>query len=296
MSKSLRALGAALLLGLSSAGAARAQQLLDWTIRTRAEPEALAAGAEAVFWNPAGLGRLAGRGEALAVALQSSEDVGLKGLAAAGALRLARGTAVALGYQHFGIDDIGRTGSTPPDTGGADLMSVGEDRLTLGAAQPVGRRAWVGGLVEYDRSDGGVGVEDGFTFGAGALVSGGGPLAPELAVAGLALSGSTRWRAGVGAGLPLSARFPATVRVSYGVSGQSDRPGRPAQRLAVTGDWHERLVLSVAGVAQKSDGTTAYTPEAMAEFRVGRYVLGVVRESLANDFGSATSVHLGVRF
>ena len=142
MSKSLRALGTALLLGLSTAGAARAQQLLDWTMRTRADPEALAAGAEAVFWNPAGIGLLTGRGEALVAALQSSEDVGLKGLAAAGGWRLARGTAVALGYQHFCIDDIGLTGAEPPDTGGANLMSVSDDRLTLGAAQPVGRRAW----------------------------------------------------------------------------------------------------------------------------------------------------------
>lgn len=296
MSKSLRALGAMLLLGLGAAGNARAQQFLDWTIRTRAEPEALSRGAEAVFWNPAGLGLLAGRGEGLMAALQSSDDVGLKGLAAAGALHLARGTAMAVGYQHFGIDDIGRTGVTPPDSGGADLMSVGEDRLTLGAAQPLGRRAWVGGLVEYDRSNSGVGITDGFTFGAGALLTGSGRLEPQVGVAAVALSGSTRWRAGVRATVPLPAAVPAAVRVSYGIVGQSDRSGRPEQRLAVTGDWHERLTLSLAEVAEKSDGSTAYTTEAMAEFRVGRYVLGVVRESLANDFGSALSVHLGVRF
>ncbi len=296
MSKSLRALGAALWLAGAAAGPARAQQLLDWTIHTRAEPEALATGADAVFWNPAGLGVLAGRGEALAAALQTSDQVGLKGLAAAGVVRLARGTSMAVGYEHFGIDDIGRTGTEPPDTGAADLFAVGEDRLTLGAAQPIGRRAWVGGLVEYDRADSGMGVTDGFTFGAGALLTGGGPLAPQLGVAALALSGSTRWRAGLGAALPFSARLPATVRVSYGIAGQSDRPGRPAQRLAVTGDFHDRLTLSLAGVAERSDGETAYTPEAMAEFRVGRYVLGVVRESLANDFGPALAFHLGARF
>ncbi len=297
MSKSLRALGATLLLGLAAAGGARGQELVDWTVRTRAEPEALATGTEAVFWNPAGIGALSGRGEAVVAALQSSDDLGLKGFAASGAWRLPRGgTAVALGYQHFGIDNIERTGVEPPDGGTADLMGVGEDRLTLGAAQPFGRHGSVGGLVEYDRSDSGAGIQTGFTFGAGVLLRGGGRFQPELGAAGIALSGSTRWRTGVGALLPLSASVPATVRVSYGITGQSDRPGRPAQRLALTGDWREHVILSVAGLAEKSDGSVAYTPEALAEFHVGRYLLGVVYDALPNGFGAATSVHLGMRF
>lgn len=300
MSKSLRALGATLLLGLAGAGGVRGQELVDWTVRTRVEPEAISTGTEAVFWNPAGIGILAGRterGEALVAAQQSSDDLGLKGFAASGAYRLPqRGTAVALGYQHFGIDNIERTGVEPPDGGTSDLIGVGEDRLTLGVAQPFGRLGYVGGLVEYDRSDSGAGVETGFTFGAGVLLRGGGRLQPELGAAGIALSGSTRWRTGVGALLPLSAALPATVRLSYGITGQSDRPGRPAQRLAVTGDWREHVILSLAGVAEKSDGSQAYTPEALAEFHVGRYLLGVVYDALPNGFGAATSVHLGMSF
>lgn len=300
MSKSLRALAATLLLGLAGTGTARAQELVDWTVRTRAEPEALSTGTEAVFWNPAGIGMLAGRGErgeALVAALQSSDALGLKGFAAAGAFRLPRGgTAIGVGYQHFGIDNIEHTGVEPPDQGTADLIGVGEDRMTLGAAQPLGSKGYVGGLVEYDRSDSGAQIKTGFTFGAGVLLRGGGRLQPELGATGVALSGSTRWRAGVGAMLPLSAALPASVRASYGITGQSDRPGRPAHRLALTGDWHQRVILSLAGMAEKSDGTTAYTPEALAEFHVGRYLLGVVYDALPNGFGAATSVHLGMRF
>jgi hypothetical protein len=99
----------------------------------------------------------------------------------------------------------------------------------------------------------------------------------------------------VGALLPLNTS-PATVRLGYGITGQSDRPGRPAHRLTLTGDWHQRVILSVAALAERSDGNTAFTPEALAEFHVGRYLLGVIYDALPNGFGSATSVHLGMRF
>ncbi len=297
MSKSLRALVASLALVLATPWGAAGQQLLDWTVRVRVEPEALSHGAEAAFWNPAGLGLAPARGEALAVVLQTASDLGLKALAAGGALRLHGGTAVGAGYQHFGIDDIERTTTAPPE-GAADLMSVGEDRLTLGAAQPLGggRRAWVGAQVEYDRASSGLGTTDGFAFGAGALVRGGGALVPELGVSAVALTGSTRWRVGAGAAVPGTSRLPVALHAAYGLTGQSDRAGQPAQRLALTGSWRDEVVASVAGMAEKSDGTTAYTAAWLGELRLGRYLLGVVHESLANDFGGATSVHLGVRF
>lgn len=296
MSKSLRALAALLALASAPPCAARAQQLLDWTVRARVEPEALARGAEAIFWNPAGLGLAPGRGEALGTALETEQDLGLKALGVAGAVRLRRGTAVGLGYQHFGIDDIEHTTTAPPDAGAADLMAVGEDRLSLGAAQPLGRSAWVGALVEYDRSNSGVSTADAVAFGAGALVRFPVALQPELAASGMALSGSTRWRAAAGAAVPGTSVLPVNLRVSYGLSGQTDRSGDFAQRVALTGSWRDRVVVSVAGVAEKSDGETVLTPSVLGELRLGRYLLGLVRESLANDFGGATSVHLGVRF
>lgn len=296
MSKSLRALAAALGLALAAAGQARAQQLLDWTVREGVEPEALTRGASAVFWNPAGLKQLSRRGEALGVALNSSNDLGLKGVAAAGGVQLSGGTAVAAGYQHFGIDDIERTGESPPQDSVSDPITVGEDRLAVGASQPVGRYASVGALVEYERSNAGGLVESGFAFGAGVQVQGSGSLAPTVGIAGTALSGSTRWRAGAGAEVPGTSRLPVPLRLAYGLSGDSDHPSRLAHRLAVTGNFREILVVSLAGIADRNDGGTAWTGAGMAEFRLGRYLIGVVHETLANDFGGATSVHLGVRF
>ncbi len=296
MSKSLRVLGTALALALAAAGPARGQELFpEWTVRTRVAPEALARGAEAVFWNPAGVARLEARSEVLVVLLQSSQELGLKGFAGAGAIRLPRGGAMAVGYQHFGVDDIQRTDATP-QSGTPDLINVADDRFTVAAAQPLGRHARVGALAEYDRSDSGVSISDGVGFGVGALASWTGALAPELGAAVLDIDGATRWRAGVGAGFPGLTRLPVGLRAGYGIAGAADGASTVQHRVSLTADWRSRVRLSVAGVASHTAAETSITPEGMAEFQVGRYVLGVVHERVANDFGGATSAHLAIRF
>jgi hypothetical protein len=297
MSKSLRAIGATLAVVLAAAGAARAQELLGtWTLRTGVEAEALAGGAASVFWNPAGLGLAPQRGEVLAVALQSSRDLGLKGMAGAAALHLRRGTAVGLGYQHLGIDDIEQTTTAPESDGTANLIGVGEDRVALGASQPLGELGWAGALVEYDRSNSGVAVTNAAVFGAGLLLRWQGRVQPELGGSAVLVTGGTHWRLGAGLGLPDTRTRPLALRASYGLSGQSDRSGVYDQRLALSAGWRQVAVVSGAFVVSRSAGQTTVTPDVMGGFRVGRYGLGVVHESAANDFGGATSVHLSVRF
>ena len=296
MSKSLRVLGASLALALLATGSARGQELFpEWTMRTRVAPEALARGAEAVYWNPAGVGALEGRSELVVILLESSQDLGLKGFAGAGALRLPRGGGVAVGYQHFGVDDIQRTEDTPQN-GTPDLINVADDRFTVAASQPLGRRARVGAMAEYDRSDSGVSISDGVGFGAGALVNLDGALAPELGGSVFNLSGSTRWRAGLGSALPGLTRSPVGLRVAYGISGASDGSVEVQHRLSLTADWRRRIQVSVAGVESKTAAETSISPELMGAFRVGRYALGVVHERVANGFGGATSAHLVIRF
>ncbi len=296
MSKSLRALGASLALALGAVGPARGQELFpEWTVRTRVAPEALARGAEAVFWNPAGVARAEARSEVLVVLLQSSQDLGLKGFAGAGELRLPRGAALAVGYQHFGVDDIQRTDETP-QSGTPDLINVADDRFTLAAAQPVGPHARVGAMAEYDRSDSGVSISDGIGFGVGGLLSWAGALAPEVGATVLDIDGATRWRAGVGSALPGLSRLPVGLRAGYGIGGAADGASTVQHRLSLSADWRSRVRLSVAGVASHTAAETSITPEGMAEFQVGRYVLGVVHERVANGFGGATSAHLAIRF
>ncbi len=298
MSKSLRALGVASGLVLLLAGAARAQELLgDWTFRTRVEPEALSQGAEAVFWNPAGLGFNPGRGDAVVAALQSSQAIGLKGFAAAAARTLKRGTAVGVGYQHFGVDDIGRADNVdrPEDDGTATLINVGEDRLTLSAAQPLAHLGWAGVMAEYDRSSMGTGTTSGVALGAGVILRGGGRLQPQLGASGMTLSGDTRWHTGVGIRLPVDGPSGFALRASYGLSGQSARPGLLDHRVALSASWRDRLLLSAGALASSTGFDNTIVPTGLAEFRVNRYSLGVVHESVANGFGGVTSVHLGVR-
>ena len=298
MSKFLRALGVASAVVLVLAGGARAQELLgDWTFRTRVEPDALSQGAGAVFWNPAGLGMVAGRGEALVAALQSSEAVGLKGFAAAAARTFRRGTTLGLGYQHLGVDDIGRGDDPdkPEDDGTATLINVGEDRLTVSAAQPLSHLGWVGALVEYDRSSMGVGTNSGVAVGAGMLLRGGGRLQPLLGASAMTLSGDTRWRAGVGIRLPVDGPSGFMLRASYGLSGESARSGLLDHRLSLTATWRDRITLSGGALASRTGYSNTIVPTGVAEFRVNRYSLGVVHESVANGFGGVTSVHLGLR-
>ncbi len=298
MSKSLRALGVASAVVLVLAGRARAQELLgDWTFRTRVEPEALSQGASANFWNPAGLGLVSGRGEALVAALQSSEAIGLKGFAAAAAKTLRRGTALGVGYQHLGVDDIGRADNVdkPEDDGSATLINVGEDRLTVSAAQPLSHLGWAGVLAEYDRSSMGVGTNSGVAVGAGLLLRGGSRLEPMLGASAMTLSGDTRWHAGVGIRLPVDGPSGFALRASYGLGGQSARSGLLDQRLALTATWRDRLTLSGGALASRTGYSNTVVPTGVAEFRVNRYSLGVVHESLANGFGGVTSIHLGVR-
>lgn len=293
MNVSSRALRCALLLLVGTASGASAQRIFDWTVRTSATAEALEPGASAVFWNPAAVGLMTGRGEGIVLRLEGS-GVGLDGIAAAGAARLNRGTAVALGYQHLGVDDVERT-TTSPMPEGDDALSVSEDRFTLAAAQPVSDHVWAGALVEYARANVGE-VEDGVGFGGGVALRIPSGLAPELGGSAFVMEGETRWNAGAEATLPGTGSLPVVLRGSYGISGVSSGVSSPVHRLVLAAGWRDMVRIGAGVLAQPDGSSTAWQPTGNAELHLGRYLLGVVSESLANDFGSAYSFHFSVRF
>jgi 23S rRNA (adenine2503-C2)-methyltransferase len=90
---------------------AAGQRLLDLPVRTWAGADAVATGAVAAFWNPAGAGILTRRGEVLVVDVLAPEPTGMGGFALAAAWQVDSATTVALGYHHVGVDGILRTRS-----------------------------------------------------------------------------------------------------------------------------------------------------------------------------------------
>lgn len=294
MTVSFRALPGAVLLALGAASAAGAQGVLDWTVRTSAGPEALEAGAAAVFANPAALGLMPSRGEGMLLRLDTPDAIDLSGLAASGAMRLHGGAVVGVGYQHLGIADIERTSVSPVD--GEGTFQVAEDRVTFAASQPVTTNAWVGALAEYVRADAGLGAEGDVRFGLGTAVRLAGALRPTVGGSALLGQHGTRWTAGVAASPPGTESLPVVLRASYGITGQTDRSLAPEHRLAVGGSWRDQLVVMLGVAASASGGAVDWAPLAQADLRLGRYALGVLRENLANEFGAAYSFHLNVRW
>jgi hypothetical protein len=297
MKRTARALAGAFILAAPHPGIGAAQRLVDWTVRTTAVPEAVSTGAAGVFWNPAAVGALDGRAEAIVLALQTPEALGIQGLAAAGAMRLHRGTTIAIGYQHFGVDDTEFADVNSPPTSGdpGTTIGIGEDRLALAIAQPITPTAWVGAVVQYERADA-LEVEDGVAFGAGALLRSSVPFRPTIGASATVVEGSTRWNAGVEVTPPGTDSLPVALRASYGLVGASARNTTPSHRLTVRASWRERVSVAVGAAAEPSVDATEWQPAASADLRLGRYLLGIVREPLANDFGAAWAFHLGLRF
>ncbi|HET9982213.1 MAG TPA: hypothetical protein VFQ38_01445 [Longimicrobiales bacterium] len=294
MTVSFRALPGAVLLALAAASAAGAQGVLDWTVRTSAGAEALEPGAPAVFTNPAAIGLMASRGEGMLLRLDTPDAIDLNGLAASGALRLRRGAVLGVGYQHLGIADIERTSVSPVD--GEGTFQVAEDRISLAAAQPLSPSVWAGALAEYVRSDAGVGATSDVLFGLGAAAQLAGGLRPTIGGSALIGQDGTRWSAGIAASPPGMGTLPVALRASYGITGQTARSLAPEHRLAIGGSWRNQLGAMVGVAASASGGAMDWAPVAQADLRLGRYLLGVLREGLANEFGAAYLFHFNVRW
>ena len=281
--------------GVTLTGTATAQRVFDdWPVRTGAGPDALLRGVEAVYWNPAAVTTETYRGQVFIADQRTPDVIGVGGFAAAGAWRLDARTTIAAGYQHYGIDDIGETSESPlPDEGVSPTFSIAEDQLHFGAAHILSPALQAGAGFRYDRSN-----ESGIQENTTSLVAGFvftppiaalARFAPSAGATLLARAGGVRWSGGVDFALP---RLPdLAARVGYGVRGGDGMPGLE-HRAGVTATWKQMLTASAG--AMSASGGEGRTWEATfgASLRVNRYELGILRESLSNDFGAAYSFRL----
>ncbi len=293
----MRLLFVIVLSGLSWSSNVSAQRIFDeWPVRTSAGPDVLLRGVEAVYWNPAAITTHTYRGEAFLADQRTPDIIGVGGLAAAGAWRLDARTTIAAGYQHFGIDDIGETSDSPlPDPSGAPTFSIAEDQLHFGAAHALSGVLSAGAGFRYDRSN-----ESGFNESTTSLIAGFvyspkhaalSRFEPAAAASLIAGGDGVRWSGGLDFAFPAVADL--TTRAGYGVRGGEGMPG-PEHRLGLTATWRQMLTASLGAMSGSAGEGREWEATLGASLRVNRYELGVLRESLANEFGAAYSFRLRV--
>jgi hypothetical protein len=277
-----------------SAPPLHAQRLLDWTVRTHAGAEALTRGAGAVFWNPGSIALDSGRIEALVLDMQGPSTTGLNGAAVSGVAQLTQGTSVGLGFQHLDVGGIPITNDSPvTDALGAEIR-IAEDRFTLAGAQPINAQTAAGAMVQFVRANDGSSSSNEVEFGAGFAYRGHSALRPSLGAAAF-VGGETRWIGGV-AVTPLQlAAQRLRLGAGYGISG-GDRQSQPSHRGTLTASWLGLANVTAGVLADPGADGTTLQPVVSADLRLGRYLLGVLREGLPNGFGAMYSYRLNVRF
>lgn len=290
------AAAAALLLAIASPGSA--QRLLEWPVRTAPGAEALVGGAAAAFWNPAAVASPAApRGEAMALDIEGSEAVGIRGVALAGSFRLGARTVVMGGYNHLGIPDIPHTEDSPVPSALRPSIDVGGDLFTLGAAREVASTWWIGGTLRYWRESAGTFHRDhGLGAGIGFAYRAASPFRPSLAAAVFTGRAEPRWLAGTEVSTPaVAGTRELRLSLGYGVAG-GEAPRTVAHRISATSRWADVLTLSAGVDLEPDPGFAVIEPVLAASVRLGRYRLGVLREEIANGFGAAYYSRFHVTF
>lgn len=275
-------------------GPAAAQRLLDLPVRTWAGADAVAAGAVATFWNPAGAGILARRGEVLLADVLAPEATGVSGFALAGAWRIDARTTVAAGYHHVGIDNILRTGNSPLPQD-ATPLELGENGLVIAASRQVSGILHGGVLIRYIRASEVVLDRSIVEFGAGVHARPALPLLPVIAAAVRVEDDGLAWMAGVEATPFISADSEWRAGLSWGMEDAPLQMG-PSHRLAGLAGWRDYVVIS-AGVVNEADvERRTWRPVLAGTVRVSRYALSVMREEMPEGFGAIHAVRFSVAF
>jgi hypothetical protein len=282
---------------LAASSPSHAQRVLELPVRTGVGADALAAGPAALFWNPASIGLPAGTGEALVLDARGPEPTGLDGLAFAGTYLLDERTAVAAGLQHSGIEDVERTTTSPLPTDGAVAVDISETTFIAGGVRDVGARSSMGAGIRYTRVSQIVGGDDVVAIGAGgrhtfAAWSG---ITPVVAAGAWVYGDGAEWFAGGAANRSFGSESEWDVGAEWGVRG-SPRFRGVGHRLALTGSAYDRLRVGLGvSVEPGADGGTV-EPAGSVSLSIARYVIGVVREQLPNDFGAIHQFRLSVTF
>lgn len=274
--------GGLLLLG---AAPASSQVILDWPIRTHGEAEALSRGASAAFTNPAGLARV-GRLEALVVDLSSPEEIGIGGIAVAAAAALPGRFSVGASYAHLSLGRIPVTTISPTTFEPTQPeLEIAEDRFTLAVARPIVAGAELGAMIGYQRAGYDLGTLETVRVGAGAAIRPALRLDPEIAGSIDYGDGDFHWLAGAGLALPVRDLSDVRMRLSYGIEGGDAT--RLSHRFTLGAVWRERIRVSGGFERQDAEGAIAWEPALAGAVTLGRYELGVVRETMPNGFGAA---------
>ena len=277
------------------ASPADAQRLLQLDPRVSAASEAVITGSAAVFWNPASIMVLERRAEATVIEVRAPESTGLGGMAASVSVRLDSLTAVALGFVHVGIDGIERTSESPLPGQAEGTFDLAEDVLSAAVTRQV-REGLVFGLgLHYIRAADVDRIDDAFELGAGVDYRSSLPLTPTFAFAMRLEEDRAAWLAGIELTPIREPDGEWLVTASYGAAGGGHRRD-VGHRVAAGAHWNERIAVS-AGFAGDPDGDgVSWAPVASAELRLSRYGLGVLRESLPNDFGAVYALRFTVQF
>ena len=267
---------------------AAAQRLVEIPIHTTATADAVVTGLSALFWNPAGLSAAPYRGGAMVLSLNTPSEFGVTGIVGAGAYRNDRLT-VGAAWEHVGIDDIPETGDSPTEAG---EFSLGEDHFTAAAALELRPQISVGAIAHYIRDD----LDDS----NGILALGAGMQArvkllwPATVGAFVLNEGDeVLWSAGAESALPPWFGPSYNLFLSFG-TGRDAHSSELGHRIAARFDWADRASLSAGVTRQAGSGNVDWAPLLAASLRLTRYTLGVVRESLAQDFGATWSFRLQV--
>ncbi|MGH7461247.1 MAG: hypothetical protein ACREMA_09495 [Longimicrobiales bacterium] len=271
-------------IGLSSS-AASAQRLVDWPIRTTAMPDAIVSDAGAVFWNPAGLTIGTYRGQGMLVSLRTPEMLDLSGMAGVAAARFER-TVLALAFEHVGVDGFTRTDDSPA----GPQFDVGENQFTLAASRQVGSVLTAGAVARYARDD--LAETDAtISVGAGVMLEPAWPLRPRIGAYALSVSDDVAWGGAFELRLPRFLGPAYQLGLAYGA--QIDvHMESPQHRIATRLDWDKHASLSAGLTREPGSLGASWSPILAASLQLNRYTLGVVRESLVNEFGASSTFRL----
>lgn len=268
------------------------QILFDWPLRASPQPEAVLAGAGAVFWNPGSLVEEVGTSrEVWVIHVDGPDATGVGGMAVAGVSDLPFGLRAGIGYWHLGIQDIPRTTTSPHHEAGE--INISEDVAVLALAATVAGNIGVGGALQFQRGAAGRDARSRMVGELGVHHQAGLPFSPRFGLVLKGLGGDFSALGGVEFSAPPLAANRIPIRFGYGI--QVDDGLDPLDhRLSLRASWMDQLHLGMGlSYLGKNNG---WTPLWMVGADLGRYSLAVVRESLANNFGAVHFFQAAVRF
>ncbi len=268
------------------------QLIFDWPLRAAPQPEPVVTGAGAVFWNPGSLIPEVGTSrEVFIIHVDGPDATGVGGVALSGVTDLPMGFHAGVGYWHLGVKDIPRTTTSPHHEIGE--INVSEDVMVVSLARSLAGLVGIGGGFRLQRGTAGEEARSRIEGEIGVHHQSGLPLSPRFGLTLRGLGGELKPHAGTEVSLPPLASSRIPIRVGYGV--QTDGKLKPEDhRISLRGSWMDQVHLGT-GFSYLGEGN-GWTSLWMIGAEIGRFSVSILRESLANGFGSIHFFQGAVRF